>query len=334
MWGLVVGSNIPDGMENVDPNQTDNELYSAIAKATAESGSYYTAVDESQAVRHYPTRPFITVREPALASISAWVGGPRNLRVVYGVLFAFATILLIRSFERVSPSRATWWCACAVAILLVAPLHVVHKDPYHDAWAGLLLLTSWGLGALGRWRLAIIAALGAVLFRELALPFLIVMMTFDIRARRWHRVTAWATALAAFAAYFTLHAYNVHRFVQPSSTTSPGWLTLDGWPFFVDTVRGTSMLGVLPMWVAAVVVPLALLGWASIATEASDRLLVMLAVFAVIFGIAGRPENTYWGQLYVLLLLPGIAFSPGALLGLWSSVRGQTVSSDPERRNT
>src|ERR1700712_2902582 len=48
----------------------DAALYRAITARTALEGYYAAAISEQRA-RDYPVRPFVTVREPALASLSA-----------------------------------------------------------------------------------------------------------------------------------------------------------------------------------------------------------------------------------------------------------------------
>jgi hypothetical protein len=68
--------------------------------------------------------------------------------------------------------------------------------------------------------------------------------------------------------------------------------------------------------VAAVLVPLALLGWASRTGSLATRVTVVLATFAGAFGIAARNDNAYWGLLVAALFVIGLAFVPSAVADL------------------
>lgn len=46
-----------------------------------------------------------------------------------------------------------------------------------------------------------------------------------------------------------------------------------------------------------------------------------VAMFVCAFMIIGRPENVYWGILFVMLLIPGLAFAPTALGRLTTRLR-------------
>lgn len=73
------------------------------------------------------------------------------------------------------------------------------------------------------------------------------------------------------------------------------------------------MLGAMPVWTGAVVVPLALLGWLSRRGDFANRVTLGLFTYAAAFLCVGRPGNFYRGFLFVVVLMPGLAFAPSAL---------------------
>ncbi|MDX6276559.1 MAG: hypothetical protein QOJ72_687, partial [Nocardioidaceae bacterium] len=103
-------------------------------------------------------------------------------------------------------------------------------------------------------------------------------------------------------------------------------VALGGWPFVVDAVRASSVLALLPFWVAAVLVPVALLGWVSRTGPLFETVSAFLLVYSLVFCVVGRPDNAYWGAFLGILLVPGVAFGVGFLV---SVTGGQARSRRP-----
>jgi len=68
--------------------------------------------------------------------------------------------------------------------------------------------------------------------------------------------------------------------------------------------------------VSAVLVVLALLGWAGWRSDTGRLGFLFFAGYAALFMIAGRWENFYWGWLTAPAMMIGLAFVPRALLSL------------------
>lgn len=325
VWGLVAGTNLPTVYQSNDPTVTNVALYNAVVDKMIDGKSYYEAIDESQAVRGFPTRPFPTVREPALATVESWLGGSRPMRYVLLLLLTTMGLVTIVRLRSVATSLASWVASSTLAV--VSPVLFFNSESVdlNEYWAGLLVALALACLSATRWRVSIVLAFMAVLVRELALPLLGAIAVYEFLWGNRRRAAAWVAATVAFAVVLAIHAVNVENSVAPSTVHSPGWIKFGGWPFFVDSVRYSSLMAVMPVAVAAIAVPLAMLGWLSRHGDFADRVTMVLAAYALAFMVVGRPGNFYWGMLFVVVLMPGIAFSPSALMGLYRAVRRPNV---------
>ncbi|MEO6471072.1 MAG: hypothetical protein ABIR57_04415, partial [Aeromicrobium sp.] len=257
-WGLLAGSNRPEAYRHPDPAKTDAALYTQITERVIGGQSYYRAVDAVQAERGFPTRPFVTVREPALTWVTSRVGGIAVMRIALVALGIAVVATMILRLERIAPGRPTWWFASAMSALAVAPVVTGDAVVIHEVWAGLLLTLALALSTVRLWWIGLAIGFAAVIVRELALPLFAVMIAFEIAKGSYRRAIAWAVGALLFVGLLAIHAANVANDVSPSTAESAGWLKFGGWPFFVDSVRFSTILQDMPEWVAAVVVPLAL----------------------------------------------------------------------------
>lgn len=322
-FGVVTASDSEQRGARTEVSESDTALYEAVAARVASGENYYSVAAEEQRARDYPLRPFVTVREPTLAYLTALVGGSGNVRGWLGGLAFVAAASMAWRLESVAYGRPTWWSSAAIFALALGTLVGRAQAATHEVWAGLLIACSLALWTNRRWWPSVIMGLGAVLMRELALPYLLVMAYFAWREGRRREMQAWAVAVAVFAAAFTAHAVLVQSELMASDPQSQGWLRFGGWPFVLDLVRSTSFFTLMPLWATAVAVPLALLGWFSRRSPTVDRLVVLIAGYLLTFMIVGRPENVHWGFLFVVILLPGLAFAPSSMWQLVSAVIGR-----------
>lgn len=327
LWGLAAGTAYAPADRDSDPVKVNAALYNDVADRMSHGQNYYRAIDESQAAHHYPTRPFLTVREPTLAYFTKFVGGMSHARDAFFALGIAAFALLLAGLERVSPSRRAWWSASALSVVAVAPMMTNTSAAFHEFWAGFLIVLALMLHALSKWRSAFLVAMLAVFIRELALPLLAVMMIFEFMQGRRKRAAMWLAGITTFVILLAIHATIVNHVIAPAAEVSPGWLKFGGWTFFVDSVRYSTIMVIMPVWVAAVVVPTALLGWLSRGGDLASRIFVLLIAYVLSFAAVGRPENYYWGLLFVTLLIPGLAFAPSAISTLIRRVRMTTESA-------
>jgi len=313
LWGVLAGTSIADRTASKGDRHTDLAMYDATIERMNHGASYYAAVAVELPAGNYPTRPAMNVREPTLARFITTVGRPAAVATMLALAIA-ALILTLRTFELTERGRAAWVaavvCGAAGVGILCRPAAVAQ----HEVWAALLVYTGVMCRGHGWVRTSVALLLAAAFVRELVAPVIVIMLVLALRERGRREAGLWAAALAAFALYYGIHWWNVQEMHGAAGPPAPGWVRFGGWPFAVDAMWGSSLLTVFPHAVAAIVVPLALLGWLSRAGVLFDRVGAVLVAYVALFCVAGRPDNFYWGMLIEALLLPGVVFGVQFLL--------------------
>lgn len=286
----------------------DLALYAAIIERVDKGEGYYQAAATEQRANNYPLKPFVTMRLPTLAVMTATLGYPLTYSLLGGI--ALALILAWwRRFEGAFPDprrriSATMLVA-AGAVLAARPGMIL----VHDLWAGLLIALSIGLYKHDRYWPAVLAGLAAVLIRELALPYLLLMLALSLWRRDWRESAAWLLAIACAGIALAFHASAVAAVVLPSDPASPGWASIGGWPMAVRALRLTTAARAFPEWLGIAVVILSLAGWLSWRSLPGRIVCLLLAGYLLLFALIGRPENFYWGMIVAPLLLVGLIFA-------------------------
>jgi hypothetical protein len=130
----------------------------------------------------------------------------------------------------------------------------------------------------------------------------------------------WLGGLGAYAAYFAMHALAVTSRLTPGDfPPSAGWIQFGGLEFILRT-SSMGWLLVLPPWMSAIYLPLALLGLAACTAEIAPRILLGALAYLSLFALAGHSVHLYWGALYTPLLTFGAAWSGLALRDLVRAV--------------
>lgn len=317
LWVLLAGTAVREAPRSANPEESDLALYMAIAERQSSNENYYAAAIKEQLERGYPVQPATTVRLPTTTFLVTTLGPT----AAYGfmiVLLGATVIAAVRVFERLSHRRIHWFGSLlllAISLVLFGPPAIY----FHETWAVLLLFLSLCVRSKSFWLAAILATV-ACLFRELALPFLIAMAAFEFSDKRFRRLGIWLGIAIIFLAGYALHVYAVseavNKFGGSAPVNSPSWLAFGGWPFIVGSVRSVTVLSALPLWVSALILPLALLGWSLHKDPTARSFTFAILGFVIPFLILGRPNNNYWALLYAPLLLPGFAYGLGALTHL------------------
>ncbi len=309
----------PSAAPRAGPVQHDADLYRAIAARVASGTPYYPAAAAEQRARGYPLKPFVTMRPPLLAEVTGLVGTTAMgwlLRLAVLGALAALVIRLRASVERPA-ERLAALAIGALALLTVAqPALAI----WHEVWAATLATVALAVRTDRRWLAAIGIATLAALLRELAAPLLVAMAGAAWIERRRGEALAWLAGLGVFALALAFHAGQVTAVTLPGDGASQGW-SGGGWPVALTMLHQTSLFAVLPRWIAASLVPLALLGWASRRDAFGQRVALWLLGMTTLFCLAGRPDNLYWGMMVAPLLPVGLAFAPRALLDLGLAAR-------------
>jgi hypothetical protein len=280
---------------------------------------FYHATATEQRLRGYPLRPFVTVRPPWFTRLLASVGGRAPATRLFRLLVTGAAILMALRLLITIESRPLGVGAAlgALTFLFVQSVPIF----WYEAWSAALVLLALACWSERTWVLSVLIGLTAALMRELVAPFLCVMFVMAVWERRRAEAIGWGVAIGVFAAALAAHASRVHAVSTLADKASPGWVRSGGWPFILRIVHESSALIITPLWVVAVIVPLALLGWASWAHPLARRASLYLGGFIAAFMVVGRQNTAYWGMLLTSLLLIGVAFAPGALVALIRRVR-------------
>lgn len=307
-------------------DQADVILYESIVAGVRGGGDYYEVTATALRAGDYPLRPFVTFRLPTLAVVQASLPPPLSVMLLYGLAGSVILAWLIRlraAIERPPP--------LAIALVLLIGGMVAFIQPslaaFHEIWAGLLIALSLAVRRQDRWVSAVAIGLIAMLIRETAALYAIVMLGMALIDGQRREAFSWGAALSVLAVVVAAHAYAVGQVVGPADPASPGWAGLLGFGFFVKTMSISTALNLAPAWLSALLVGLALFGWASWRDPLAVRTLAVFGAYALLLSLFGRPDTFYWGLLVAPTILVGLAFAPDGL-------RDLTVAALDSRRIT
>lgn len=306
----AVGASVPKGEEHADVL-----LYRRIIEQVRAGGDYYQVAAQEHRARDYPLRPFVTVRLPTLAYLHAELPpfGPTILfyMLVAATLGAWAWQLSAGGLPVERAVLGAMLLLAGAGTLLVPELIV-----WHECWAALLLALSLALRWDRRYGAAVITALAAATIREHAVLYALVMLGFALRERRPGECVAWSSAIAVIGALIAWHAGQVAAVTSMADAASPGWNRTGGWEAAVSMIQLAGPLHLVPGWVSAIAVPLALVGWAGWHSATAARGTTFLFAYVILLGTAARADNFYWAFLIAPLLPIGLLFAPRAIADL------------------
>jgi len=309
----------PAGLPTGSSAGGDAALYRQITARVAKGETYYHAVAVEHRASSYPLKPFTAVRPPLLTEIMASIG-PMTADLLLRLLAVAATAATV---IRLAPQMRRPFREAAILLSATSAGAFVQSGMWvwHEVWAGLLIALALACRTDRHWLPSLAFGLAAALVRELAFPFLIVMAAAAWLTGKRREAASWAGAASFVLVILVAHWSRVAQIALPSDVTSPGWLALGGWRFDLTLARQSSLLIPLPGWVAALMTPLALLGWSTRSGGYATCTTAMIAVWLTAFLLLGRPDNAYWGFLFAPLLPVGLAFAPEALADLLRSIR-------------
>lgn len=292
----------------------DMALYNAIIDRMKDGESYYPAAAEELRANNYALRPVLNFRLPTLATFLAALPQPVALillrTLAAGVILAWF-IRLRRAFPRPT-------IALAAGVIAFTGAGVAFSDAalvWHEVWAGLLLALALAVYGQRTWGYSAILCLCAVLIRELALPVPLILLALSIRERRFTEAAAWLAVIAAFGVTMLIHMNLATQQLLPSDQAN-SWTALGGWSFVLSSARWNLFLLTAPLWLNAILLPVAMLGLAGWNDRFAGRAALALAGWLGAFLIVGRPDNHYWGLMYAPLAAVGFAVSAPSLLAL------------------
>jgi hypothetical protein len=315
----VSESEKPDAM--VEADRGDVALYRAIVERMQAGQGYYPAVAAEQQARNYPTTPFVTWRLPTMAVMLSALGKADAGRLLQALaastVLLWVWVLIRAGFQRGVVLAAGLLLGTSVTLALPMPAPSLYL---HETWAGLLIALSLGLRQ-SAWPLAVLAGFAAMACREHALLFVAVMGFCALLEGQRREALGWVAAMLAFGLYLAVHAWQVAEHVGSDALESSGWLALGGWEFVLQMAQWNVVVLMVGPWLAAVAMPLALLGSGAWDHPLGRRLGLTVAGYTLAFMIVGRPDNDYWGILCAPLIALSLAFAPSGLRSLWMAAR-------------
>jgi len=292
-------------------------LYRTIIARVAADEPYYQVVSQEHRAGNYPLKPFVTVRLPTLAYVLAWLGPIAS----YALLLSLFVITLWAYWHRLNGAFFDSGRRITGVLLIAAGASIVFHTKQavlHEVWAGLLIALAVALRGSSRWYWAVLVGGAALMIRELVLPCILLMTAFALFERRWREFSAWVALIVLFGVVMIAHASQVAMVVRPDDLSSQGWMNVGGWQGYLRSMRLTSPLRAYPDWIANIGIIMACFGWVSWRSMTGLLGTLLLAGYAIIFMVLGRPENFYWGLINAPILLLGWAFLPQAFKDLGS----------------
>jgi hypothetical protein len=303
---------------------TDSDMHALVIERLRRGEGYYDALGAELRRNGFSARPVFHWRTPAFFWALAQM---RSSYVARGLLMVL-TVIGLKLWIHELHLRGGRWSMISGAVFLIPLLALALDSKWvlePEPWAAALILLSLAVYARHP-GVAIACGLVALALRELVLLYVLVMLGFALRERRYREVLAWSLGIVGFFIYFGIHAWLVLKHTLPGDASDPSWLRFGGAVHVVACSR-YLLLAQGPHWLNAILTVLAVTGLAS--RKELDRLLVVVLAYMVAFAFVGKPWNWYWGIIYLPLLAVGLGHSCAALAGLiraslpWPSSRSQ-----------
>lgn len=301
------------------PRDFDLALYDRVIERLRAGEHYYDFIAEEQRKAEFPLRPAVAVRLPTLAYLNAWAGETGLVVASFALLFA-VLIAWWRRLGEEEPSSALRLIAMALLVFGASLGTARYFFTLHELWSGMLLALAFALHRPGRWKAALAVAALALAIREHALPFVLLMAAMAGWRRDWREAAAWSGLAVVFLLALGLHVHTVNRMLLATDGESAPWLVLRGLTGFTSNMVLSSNLRFLDGILAAPLVILALFGWTGWNRPAGQFGALLFMGYGLLFMLAGRPDNYYWGFMVTPAFFMGLAFAPRALKGLLTAV--------------
>lgn len=197
----------------------------------------------------------------------------------------------------------------AVAALLaaaLAPFLLPHAADRPESWAALVAAVALGLRPERAWLEAAALGLAAAVLDVAALPLVLGVFVAALWQSERPDAIARGVALILALAVFSFHLIAVLRFV-PDAAILPAADPVLGFGPVVAALRETSVLGLLPHWMAATLIAASIWAWGAAGDLRLSGALVWLALATMAVTLPAGP-------ILAVPMLAGLAFVPGLLL--------------------
>lgn len=288
-----------------DPTRDTNgdiALFRAIVDRVHAGEPFYTASGAEMRERRYPTASVFNWRMP----LPLWlVGALPDFTVAKTLLALLALAVLLLGFDWTAREASLGAAIAAGLALTGATMPAVLGDlaVMPELWSGLLIALSLCFYGRDNRAAAVLSGVAALWFRELAAPYVVLMLLLAIRDRQWRELAGWLVGLAGFGVYYGWHATQVLAHRLPTDAAHPqGWIQFLGLPFVISTAQMNCYLLLLPQWITALFLTAAVAGVSRWNSASHARLGLTVLGYCAAFSVAGQDFNQYWGSMYAPLL--------------------------------
>ena len=303
----------------------DIGLYRAVAVRVHAGESYYAVTAEELPGRGYPSRSVFNWRTPLPVALIGWMPD-----LIFGkvLLCGLAALAMLFAFEFSAREGGTLQAATCALLMIGGLLPCFLGDLYvmPVLWAGALIVLSVCAFGVGRRNLGVAFGIVAVFLRDLAGPYCVFGLGWALYNRRFKEAAQWSLGLALYGVFFLWHCHQVAAFRLPDGVEqAESWVQFGGAGFVISAVQMNGFLLVLPQWISAIYLPLALLGFACWSSRIGQFAGLAAVAYIVLFSMIGQEFNQYWGSLLAPLLCLGAARAPLALRDLLQTARGDRL---------
>jgi len=303
------------GTDTAAAAQTELMLYQTVVASVRSGAPYYLAAAEAQRAAHHPFTPIFAMRLPTLAVLQAAL--PPLLVTVMLLVLCILTILAW--VLRVRPAMTGLVPLGVAGAMLIVGLYG-NLDPalvvIHEIWAGPLIAVSLARRRPGQWIPAVALGLSAMLIRETALVYVVIMAVFAWREGQRREMLGWLAAILVFALVVAAHLHAVALVTGPLDRVAQGWSDAEGPGGYLRLAATASGLALLPQWLAALLVGTALFGWLAWRNAIAPRVLALFVAYAAIIAVSAAATAVFAIFLTLPVLLVGLVFAVDALRDL------------------
>jgi hypothetical protein len=300
-WGLV----FEKPSEKFNPNKTneggDSAVQYSIIKRIHNGENYYLVAGQELRKFGYPTSSVFNWRLPFLAWILGTLPSIIWAKAILFIIILIALLMWIQFFIEVDITKSILYSSI---ILLSGTLVFTITSSgliNHELWAGSLIYLSLASYSRKPWYFSIILGLIALFLRELSIIYVGIMAFRAWRENRYSELLLWILGMLIYGFVFGIH-YKVVSDLQLKTDLENHWVVFGGWSFVLATAIWNFPLILFPFKIVAVCVPLALMGLIGWYGPIGSRVALTVGGYMIVFLIAGRPDNFYWGLMYAFLL--------------------------------
>ncbi len=300
---------------------SDLVLYWAEVERISDGQGYYEAAAIELTDRGYPTHSVFNWRTP----LPMWILGKLPSPHVGSWILASLGIMMLLSGVVGMRQETTFGEAALLGVFLtgaVIPCLMPKLCVSPLLWSGVLLGLSLMAFHFRIGWLSVVFGIAAIFFREFVGLYIVIMSASAWRRRQYAELSGWVVGVIAYGIFFLFHAVQVANHVGERDVSDvSSWLNLYGLPAVIGMTQMNGFLLMLPQWVSAIYLSLAVLGFAGWRSRLGTHMGLIVFAYLLVFSVIGKDVNQFWGSLFAPLLCFGAARAPQTLLELMRAAR-------------